>query len=226
MFSFGHTMHNTLYNFLKIAGSAEKSSQKDLFGKTANGSHTSVIDFKQLTEIYEKNWVDEWYESKNNRDDYYKLGKKIIKDFYEDFCKNPPNVLKINDAPALETSFNLKINGNTLIGKIDRIDDLGDGTAIIDYKTGTSKDKPEKEQLLIYQMAAEEVLHIKPKQLLYYYLEDGKRTSFLGSQKDIKEQKEKIIEIIEKIKSSQFEPTPGWNCQHCDFKDICDFAQR
>ena len=100
---------------------------------------------------------------------------------------------------------------------------------IIDYKTGQSKDKLDfeaKEQLLIYQIAAEEVLHLKPKQLAYYYLDDGKFASFLGSESDLQKQKDKIIEEAEKIKNSEFGATPGWQCQYCDFKDICDFAQR
>ena len=35
-----------------------------------------------------------------------------------------------------------------------------------------------------------------------------------------------ILEEIEKIRNSEFEPTPGWHCQYCDFKDICDYAQK
>ena len=135
--------------------------------------------------------------------------------------------MQTKDGLALELAFNLKIGGNTIIGKIDRIDDLGNGKVqIIDYKTGTSKDKPEKEQLFIYQMAAQEILNLKPELLSYYYLDDGKILSFLGTEKELEQQKEKVLEQIEKIKNSEFEPTPGWQCQYCDFKDICDFAQR
>jgi len=228
-FSFGHTMHNTLHDFLKSASEAEKSSQKNLFGKTASGRPTPAIDFKQLAEIYEKNWIDEWYESKKQKEEYYKLGKKIIKEFYDEFCKNPPNILKIDNEPALEVNFNFKIAGRTLRGKIDRIDESKDGVSIIDYKTGRAKDKldfEEREQLLIYQLAAEEIYKLKPKELVYYYLDDSKKVSFLGSEKDKESIKEKIIQKIEQVENSQFEPTPGWQCQYCDFKDICDFAQK
>jgi len=101
--------------------------------------------------------------------------------------------------------------------------------AIIDYKTGNSKDKlylDDKEQLLIYQIAAEEVFKIKPKELIYHYLNDNKKASFLGSEKEIEKMKEKIIREIEEIKNSDFEARPGWQCGFCDFKDICDFAER
>jgi len=236
VFSFGKTMHNTLDEFLKVVNTEKTVIQEKLFDDKKSkppsrpkGYPASAGSLKILTEIFEKNWIDEWYNSKKEKEEYYKNGKRIIKEFYEQFSKNPPKILKINGSAALEMPFNLKIGGYTLYGVIDRIDELKDGVAIIDYKTGQSKDKLDfeaKEQLLIYQIAAQEVLHLKPKQLAYYYLDDGKIASFLGSEQDLANQKAKIIEEVEKIKNSEFEPTPGWQCQYCDFKDICDYAQK
>ena len=97
-----------------------------------------------------------------------------------------------------------------MYGVIDRIDESKDGIEIIDYKTGESKEKPDKDQLLIYQMACQDVLHLKPGKLSYYYLDDRKMVSFLGTEKDLQDQKAKIIEQIKKIKNSEFEPQPGW----------------
>ncbi len=254
VFSFGKTMHNTLYAFLKNVNENNNLKQENLFGFSEKPARNASLarnasrndasghsdagggikekkekDFDYLLELYEKNWIDEWYPDKKNKEEYYKKGRQILKDFYAQFEKNPPKILKINNSLALELPFNLKIGDNTLFGVIDRIDELKDGVEIIDYKTGPSKDKLDfenKEQLLIYQIAAEEVLKIKPRELSYYYLEDNKKASFLGTEKEIIAQKEKIIEEIEKIKNSEFNATPGWQCQYCDFKDICDFAQR
>jgi len=233
VFSFGKTMHATFYNFLKNVNALRRAQgkQKNLFGiaeRPVDKKKDKDDNFGMLTELYEKNWLGEWYENKKQKEDYYKLGKKIIKDFYGEFEKNPPNILKINNDLALELPFNLKIGGYNLYGVIDRIDDLGDGVKIVDYKTGKPKKKLEaddKSQLLIYQIAAEEVLGIKPKELAYYYLGDGSQASFLGSEKDKQDRKEKIIQEIEEIKNSNFEPTPGWQCEFCDFKSICDFKQ-
>jgi len=215
VFSFGKTMHNTLEEFLRWVN--EESTKK------------KTDQFKALIEMYEKNWIDEWYEDQKQKDDYFKKGKDILKEFYTQFTKQQPKMLRVNGQIALELPFNLKIGEHTLFGVIDRIDEGPDGITIIDYKTGQSKDKLDvdaREQLLIYQIAAQEVLHLKPKQLSYYYLDDGKLASFLGSDQDIIEQKQKILNEIEKIKNSEFEPTPGWQCQYCDFKDICDHAQK
>ncbi|MFA5084132.1 MAG: UvrD-helicase domain-containing protein [Candidatus Paceibacterota bacterium] len=246
VFSFGKTMHNTFYNFLKYANEASAADQTNLFGfkeKTVKaGKNKESLDLDDLTEIYEKNWVDEWYEDKKQKEDYRKLGRKIVKDFYDEFLNNPPKVLKINNALALEMPFNLKIGEYTLYGVVDRIDEEKDlpagrqglpaqagGVTIIDYKTGGSKDTlslDDKEQLLIYQIAAEEVFKLKPQKLVYHYLTDGKKASFLGTEKEKEQLKEKIIGEIEEMKSSDFKPKPSHLCAFCDFKDICDSAKR
>ncbi len=182
-----------------------------------------------MENIFEKNWIDEWYETKKQREEYYKIGKKIIKNFYEEFSKNPPKILKLENDLALEVPFNLKIDDNKIIGVIDRIDEKNGEVVITDYKTGNSKDRLDaenKEQLIIYQIAAEEIFNISPKELTYYYLNDGKKVSFLGTEKEKIILKEKISEEIQKIKKSNFQPTPGWQCKYCDFKDICDYRER
>jgi len=233
VFSFGKTMHNTFYSFLKAVSESNENNQSDLFGfpekKVKTIKNDGAFKLEDLLLIFEKNWIGEWYETKSQKEEYYKLGKKIVKDFYEEFIKNPPKVFKINNSLALEMPFNLKIGKNMLFGVIDRIDEKDGGVAIIDYKTGSSKEKltPEdKEQLLIYQIAVEEIFKLKPKELIYDYLNDGKKASFLGSEEEKENLKEKIKREIENIKKSKFEPTPGWQCGFCDFKDICDFAQR
>jgi len=209
-FSYGKTMHNTLFEFVRRAIKAK-------------------LSFKDLLKIYNQKWIDEWYDNQEQKEKYYQLGKQTLKNFYNDFLKTKPSILFIEGKPALEQSFNLKINGNTVIGKIDRIDKKGGEIELIDYKTGTQKEKinsKEKEQLLIYQIAAEEVFGLKPQKLTYYYLDTGKRLSFLGKEKDKEKQRQKIISQIAKIKNSDFSATPGWQCKFCDFKDICEYAQK
>ena len=233
VFSFGKTIHKTLFDFLKQANDIKKKRQENLFGfKGSSAKKTGLSrgpDFRWLMSIYEKNWIDEWYESKSQKEEYYKSGKKILRDFYDDFSKNPPKILEIDGQPALEIPFNLKIGGETVKGQIDRIDEVPGGVAIIDYKTGNSKEKldmEDKEQLLIYQLAAEEVFKMKAKELVYYYINDGKKKSFLGTEKDKERMREKIIREIREIKRSSFEPTPGWQCGFCDFREICNFRKR
>ena len=103
---------------------------------------------------------------------------------------------------------------------------MPDGLKIVDYKTGTAKAKLEagdKEQLLIYQIAAQEVFGEKVQELSFYYLENNSEMSFLGKAKDLEKVQDKIVKSIEEIKRGEFPPNPGWSCDYCDFKKICEF---
>ncbi len=113
-------------------------------------------------------------------------------------------------------------------GKIDRVDILPDGTCeIIDYKTGSGKDEKDvkKDQLMIYQIAAEQVLGLKPSKLTFYYLDDNSKVSFLGTDEQISKLKTNIITWIEEIRENNFEPKPSPLCKFCDFRDICEFKE-
>ncbi len=228
-FSFGKTVHNTLFQFVNLFLKQAKTGQGNLFGSARTKSEKIPIDFKELLKIYEQKWIDEWYENKKQKQEYYKLGRKILKSFYDDFLKTRPKIEFIQGEPALEQGFNLKIGGNALIGRIDRIDKLQDNSSeIIDYKTGAVKQSlsaQNKQQLLIYQIAAEDILGLKPSKLTYYYLEQRKRISFCGTKEDKERLRQKILEEIQEIKKSNFYPRPGWHCQYCDFKEICEYRK-
>ncbi|MCD5396395.1 MAG: PD-(D/E)XK nuclease family protein, partial [Candidatus Pacebacteria bacterium] len=209
--SFGKTMHNTLFKFVKDSLSNPK------------------LSLKNLLKIYEKEWIDEWYQSKNQKERYYQLGRDSLKTFFLKFKEKNPKIKIIAKKPALELNFNFKLKSYTIKGQIDRIDELKDKEVeIIDYKTGKAKEKlskEDKEQLLIYQIATEEVLGLRPYQLTYYYLDEGEEVSFHPEKNEKKIFKERLIETIEKIKKSKFEPTPGFHCRFCDYKHICEFRQ-
>jgi len=230
VFSFGKSMHNTLYKFLKLGEENKAFSQKNLFGfseKKKNPADKNFLELKDLLKIYEKEWIEEWYENKKQKQEYYDLGKKLLKNFYAQYVKNPPEILKVNGSEALELPFVLKIGKDSLKGKIDRIDREGEKINIIDYKTGEAKEKlssEDKLQLAIYQIAMQEIFKIKIDKLTYYYLNEGRGISFVLNEKEIAKQKQIILEIIEQIKKSDFAPTPGWQCQFCDFRYICEYS--
>lgn len=231
-FSFGQSIHQTLNEFVKQYFQSNAVEQQGLFGFAgamgpANNEGEHPIGQDELIAIYKKQWIDDWYESKKQKNEYHQLGEQVLKLFYQHFSDKTPQIAQINGQLALETTFYLKLGGYTIKGKIDRIDQLAGGVRLLDYKTGKVKEKlapDDKTQLLLYQIACEEALGLNPVELSYYYLESGVQTSFLGSQADKERLKRQILEKIEKIKQSSFKATPGWQCQFCDFKGICPFV--
>lgn len=221
IFSFGKSMHQTLHRFILESLKFSSTEQKSLFGSAGS---SGFLSFEDLLNIYEKEWINDWYESSVAQKEFYEKGKESLKLFYNDFIKNQPEILFIDGEPALEKNFNLKLNGDVFIGAIDRMDKIDGGVEIIDYKTGSPKKtlaKEEKLQLLIYAVAAKKVLGLNPLKLTYYYLDDCSTCSFNVKDDDIENTEEEIKDILNKIKRSNFKPSPGWHCQYCDFKDIC-----
>jgi len=219
-FSFGKTIHNTLYHFTKIAAKGLKTEQETLFGK----GKISIPSFNDLIDVYKKEWIDEWYDE-TLRKEYFDKGKECLKLFYDNFVEKKPDILMINNEPALEKVFELKLNGDAFVGAIDRIDKIEKNEVeIIDYKTGVAKTSlgtDEKLQLLIYQLAAKKIFNLNATKLTYYYLDDGSTYSFSPKAEEIEKTEEKIREVIKRIKRSNFKPAPGWHCQYCDYRNIC-----
>ena len=204
-FSFGKTIHATLENFFK---------------ELIQNSNT---DINRLLKIYEEQFVTENYADAEEQKKYREHGEKILKEFY---LKNHLDWPKVK---YLEYPFNVKFQSDepyTLYGKIDRVDDIDGGKRLVDYKTGTVKKKltfDDKEQLLLYALAYEQVTGEKVKELLQYYINENQPLVFEPKEKDLDKVREVVLKTVAGIKSGNFEPTPGRNCEYCDFKHICEF---
>lgn len=228
-FSFGQTIHNTMHKFYQRLQELNTTHQESLFKLSSptnsKNKTTEAPSLDELLKFYDESWLDDWYKDKKQKEDYYKKGKEILQLFYksqEDRWTVPI---------TLEGWFKIKVGKYLVHGRIDRIDQLPDGSLeIIDYKTGKSKEKvsgDDKDQLLIYQIAANtlpEYQVIGPvSQLTFYYVNDNIRTSFLGSDKELEKLTDKLINTIDKINSKNFTATPSqFSCDYCDFREICE----
>lgn len=192
--------------------------------KSETNSNIQIPKYEDLLKIYEEAWIDDWYASAAQQHEYFENGKRILKEFYVKHAQE--GWPKIH---ATEQPFVVKFDQYAVMGKADRIDILPDGVEIIDYKTGKAKTKLEaddKMQLLIYQVAATQVLGITPKILSYYYLESNTKMSFLGADEEIVNLHEKIVNVGQQIANGVFKATPDRrHCTTCDFKEICPYAQ-
>jgi len=197
--TFGSTVHKTLNEF------EQKSIEKEL-------------SLEDMSALYKKNFDSAGYESKFHRDKMYKEGKKQLEIYFskrKDIFTKPK---------LLEKSFRVVIEGIPFVGKIDRVDSLGSGFEIIDYKTGSPKDQKmvdKDDQLTYYAIGAIEQLKITPKKLSLYFVRNGEKVSTTRGPEDFKKAKEKVVETAKNIKEGRFTATPGILCNYCEFKPIC-----
>jgi len=219
--SFGITIHKVFEDFLKLYKNNLALSQTDLFGKKA--SDAPLPTEKILADLYEKNWIDDWYKNKAQKEEYRKEGKKMLGAFYGHLKSQKPK------PKLIEQFFKLKLGDYDFVGKIDRADETPAGLAIIDYKTGKApKNKTDIDQLHIYQWACQELLKQKVGSLKYWYLQsenDGFKEEELATTEEITDLKKRlsstIEDIIETIKYDRFKELHAKIKDHkCEFEDL------
>lgn len=215
--SFGQSVHNTYQHILDLHRFRGQEAQGELFAGFR-------VTLEEAYALYEEAWIDEWYESRERHDEYKAQGRQAVKNFWQ-ACST-----KVPDLYGVELPFTLVLGLYSLMGKIDRIDKMPDGSVTVyDYKTGRAKeelDAEDKEQLHLYQVALEEK-GIKVSRLAYIYvmdwvitdvdlLKEEKREAFL----------QKVSERMEAITTSDYRATPEpFTCKYCDFKNICEFKK-
>lgn len=220
--SFGQTIHKALQLFSQQIKQLNTSKQADLFGKNPS-TKPEYPPIENLFKIYDENWIDDWYESKWEKDKFRKRGYKLLENYYN-------HITNLQVIPAeTEKFFKLKLGDYKYVGVIDCFFENPDGSiTIIDYKTSqkarTKLEKVDKKQLLGYQWAAQEFLKRKVKCLSYWDLEDLSQViEFCGGEEDIKQIKQEFLENIEQIvaaiKSDNFRELDSKKSHDCEFRD-------
>lgn len=186
------------------------------------------VGLKRLLEIYRAAWMPVGYVSAPQEQRYKREGEKILTNFLKVYHNQHLNIL------ALEKLFKIKVTSDiNITGKIDRVDRLtGGAIEVIDYKTGKKPEDRELKkslQLSIYALAATDrgLYNKKLSQvtLSFYYLQEPSKVSFKKDEGEIIDTRREIIDIVEKIRTSDFSPTPGPWCDFCPFKMVCEAWQ-
>ncbi len=221
--SFGNTIHKVFEEYLREFKDSTTFAQQDLFGKSK--TVPVLPSFESLEKLYEKNWVDEWYQTKKQKEDYFKQGKQMLKQFYDECVANMPR------PKYIEQSFILFLDKFRLVGRIDRADLNDQGLIIYDYKTGKLPKKSGKkdiDQLYIYQWAAQKYLKEKVVGLKYWYLQEKQKLFLeeeLATPDDVIKLKQELLElmrlVVETIKFDRFKEEHKKVAEHkCEFENL------
>jgi DNA helicase-2/ATP-dependent DNA helicase PcrA len=140
--------------------------------------------------------------------------------------------LRAEDAqPAwFERSFSFTLGPHQVRGRVDRIDELPDGSyELIDYKTGRPKDPEqlgEDVQLSLYALGAREDWGLAAPSLAYYYVLDDRKVPVPPREQGEEEWiRDVVVEAADGILAQRFDPTPGAEvCGMCDFRTLCPVA--
>lgn len=207
---FGDVMHKTIRAFYELAKSREQPTKETLL------------------KLFDAQWISVGFGNKVYEEKMKHHGIELLSGFYEKGYN--PNIVPRD----LEQPFKIKITPILKLGgKIDRIDELGDGKIeIIDYKTGQapkSKNPAGDLQLTVYALAAtdEGIYKKKPQDVIvsFYFFENQQKVSGTRTKEQLTEARQQITQKAEEISKSDFRPTPGRHCDFCEFRLICEAWQ-
>ena len=205
-FDLGGTVHNVI---------------EELSKKIMNGEK---IDLELATQYLDAYWKSSGYSTELEE----KQAKEDAIEILDTFIKEQEKMkTKIVDT---EKRFTIMLDGNSISGFIDRIDKDGEDYIIWDYKTSktpiSENDLRKDFQLLIYDMAVQELFGKRPKQVGLWFLRPNKKIVIEPKDEDIQKIKEEILETIKCIMDEDFTPKPGWECGNCDYVLLCDEREK
>ncbi len=182
----------------------------------------SCPELDNVLEAFRGAWSDEGYKDQAQITKAQRDGEDMLRAYY---AKHAPSWVR---PLVVEAAFDFTFNHVRMVGFIDKIDILPDGSLhVIDYKTGKELDVSrivDDEQLTTYEWA---VRHLYPesrvgKLSLYHVPSLTLHSAESRTEKQINIVALGAISTANSIASGQFPPKPSERaCYGCDFKALC-----
>jgi putative RecB family exonuclease len=133
-------------------------------------------------------------------------------------------------AIGLELNLSTELNGVTVRGIIDRLDELDDGSlAVVDYKTGRAPRAEQSRSRLsgvhLYALMCEAELGRRPSVVRLLYLRDRIVISAAPTDQAMRGTRQRALGVWSAIeracKEGDFRPNPSNLCRFCAFQEFC-----
>ena len=226
-FSFGRSVHSALEELLRplVVPPARFTDRGETQRTLDEWRHPTteaprLMDQDELLRRYGNAWVSEGYSSPEEEARYRRLGADLLVAYYHQLELDPPRPV------AVEQHLEARWSGIPVHGYIDRIDRTPQGGfEIVDYKTSrelSTDDAESSDQLSLYQVLVEQNYSGRVEHLTLYHLRSltPLRTPARPKQR-LEELHDRVGRVSDGIRSEAYEPTPGPQCNRCEFRSRC-----
>ncbi len=206
-FSFGASLHRVLQRFHDPADAG-------------------VGSVEQAVEAVESGWISAGYDSSESAALAQSEGKEIVERYVAQSLAQPSLARPL----LTEKLLRADLGEFVLIGRLDRLDEHGDGSLeIVDYKTGRAEvsqdDVANDIAMGCYQLIVRKQFPDRPVRATIVALRTGAQATWAMPSSDLQEFELGIVELGREILRTDFaELVPRWIslCPECDFLPICE----
>jgi len=206
---YGNAVHTVLKNYYDPSPGAPEQGAEEVVAAFRKEFEKAVIEDPLQRELYQQQ------------------GARHLAELVRSRPRDSVNVV------AAEASFQFRLGTLKVIGRIDRIDRVGDwpesnAVKVIDYKTGAAKTQKfadESLQLSIYAMGAAEMGYVA-QELVFLNVQGNQEVATVRTAAQLDKARQKIREAAEGIAAGEFDPKPGLHCRWCDYERLCPATEQ
>lgn len=184
------------------------------------GSGMAHANLEQALRSLEETWAEASFGTPELNDAWLRKGREVVERLYGNWPT--PDGIPVD----LERRVETEIAGVTWVGVIDRLERTGQGMRIVDYKTSatakTKDDVAESVQLAFYAAALEdEGAEVCGAELWFPRVASKSVTTRQFDMDRLDELREAMEEITVSIRSEEWAPNVGKQCERCLFRLSC-----
>jgi DNA helicase-2/ATP-dependent DNA helicase PcrA len=187
------------------------------------GPHAQAWSIDDVVEAFRREFAKGYIDDPVQRKMYEERGVEQVRALLQASPRGAMEVI------ATEHTFRFSLAGREIKGRIDRIDRLdGSAVRVVDYKTGTPKDRKfadESLQLSIYAMAVEQ-MNLTPRELVLVNVQDNSQAASFRTPKQLDTARQEIEKVAQGIARGEFDPDPGQHCRWCDYRRLCPATEQ
>ena len=182
------------------------------------GTGKAHADPERALEVLDDVWAEASFGTPELDQAWLGKAREVLTKLYENW-PTPDGIPE-----ALETRVETEIDGVRWVGKVDRVERTGAGLRVVDYKTSTTaatkKEAAESVQLGFYASAIDGG-PVAEAEFWYPRTSAQSVTTPRFDMTRIDEVRERMVELTRAIRSENWEPNVGRQCNRCAFKLSC-----
>jgi DNA helicase-2/ATP-dependent DNA helicase PcrA len=181
------------------------------------------LDEAGVLDAFGAHWSSEGFLSREHEEARFAAGQAALRRF----VAAPADAER--DTVAVERSFQVRIGGDIVRGRYDRIDTTSGGAVITDYKSSDVRDQRKADerareslQLQVYALAWEAETGELPKEMELHFLDSGVVGRVTPDAKRLDRARRVLGQAADGIRSGDFRARPDVvGCGYCPYREIC-----